>query len=59
MCLGADGKRLATADPRRDNGMRVTAEEFREQARSSMTRGAPGRVEGAAALAPTIPKLAS
>ena len=54
VCL--DGDKLAIADPRSDNGVRVSADQFREQARTAMARmadGAPARVDRFAAVAPS------
>ena len=54
VCL--DGDKLAIADPRRDNGVRVSADQFREQARTAMAGmgdGTPPRVDRFAAAAPS------
>jgi hypothetical protein len=54
VCL--DGDKLAIADPRSDNGVRLSADQFREQARTAMAGmgdGAPPRVDRFAAVAPS------
>jgi hypothetical protein len=54
LCL--DGDKLAIADPRSDNGVRVAADQLREQARTAMARmadGAPARADRFAAAAPS------
>jgi hypothetical protein len=54
VCL--DGDKLAIADPRSDNGVRVSADQFRKQARTAMVGmgdGAPARVDRFAAVAPS------
>jgi hypothetical protein len=48
VCL--DGDALAIADPRTDNGVRVSAARFRERARMAMTGGAPARADRLAAV---------
>ena len=56
VCL--DGDKLAIADPRSDNGVRVSADQFREQARTAMARmaeGAPARVDRFAGRGPERP----
>ena len=55
VCLDSAEDKLRIADPGRDNGVRMSAEPFRETARAAMTGSSPARLlDRDAALTPSI-----
>jgi hypothetical protein len=59
VCLSKDDDTLAIADRRSDNGVRLSADEFREQARVAMAKGPVTRRDQLARLAGSVPGGAS
>jgi hypothetical protein len=55
VCLSKDDDTLAIADRRSDNGVRLSADEFREQARVAMAKGPVTRRDQLARLAGSVP----
>jgi hypothetical protein len=56
VCLSQDHDTLAIADRRSDNGVRLSADDFREQARVAMAKGPATRRDQLARLAGSVPE---